>query len=106
MNTTNDTCKIIDARTKKKCNRGTALERSIGKLPGRERGWGRGRGLKLVLLAPNLALNFDAVPNYKNMFDLHRKLSCLHYKKWQKSLRKHAFSNILKILPPKMKIFR
>ena len=46
------TYEITDAQLKKNCNRGT-----VGKLLGVEE-------LKIVLLARNLALSSDAVPNY------------------------------------------
>ena len=59
--------------TKKNCNRGTTLERSVGKLLSMCVCVRGGGGLlKLVLLARNFALNSDAVLNYKYMFGLHR----------------------------------
>ena len=56
---------ITDAQTKKNWKRGTALERSVGKLLWV--GW-----LQLVLLTRNLALNSDAIPSYKYMFGPYR----------------------------------
>ena len=58
---TTATYEITDAQTNKQIQQ--SLERSVGKLQG---------GLKLVLLARNLAFNADAVQNYKYIFGPHR----------------------------------
>ena len=84
MKKTNTTYEITDGLTKKDCNRRTALERKLG--------WG---GVLLPdLFVQNLTLNSDTTPNYKHMFGLHGD-HLAH------PLRKHACSNLLKILPPK-----
>ena len=68
-------CNPTEAQTKN-CNRGIALERSVGITLGREgAGMGVGqecKGLKPVLFARNLTFNSDAAPNYKYMVNPHR----------------------------------
>ena len=59
-------------KTKKNCNKGTASEWSVGNLGVGGAGLVGAEMLKLVLLARNLALNFDAVPNYTS-----RKHACI-----------------------------
>ena len=58
-NRTNSSYETGDAQTKKNCNRGTALERSVGKLLC----VAVGEMLRPVLIAQNPTLNSDAAPN-------------------------------------------
>ena len=69
-------------RRKKNCNRGTALERSVGKLL---------VGLKPVFFfACYLTLSSDAAPNYKHMFGPHRgPLSHVWTSQWNIYKRKY-----------------
>ena len=74
----------------------------------KENYWGD-QGLTPILIARNLTLNSDAAPSYKYMFGSHRDLPHfwnIKLKHILVSLRKHAYSNILKILLPKNENFQ
>ena len=96
----NDTYETADAQTKKNSNSRTAFERSVGNVV---RGWTSFTRMKPhSYLLMQLKLKTAYISRFLGQTSLFR-LTRLHY--WP-SLRKHAYSNILKILPLKNENFQ